>query len=196
MLPPRPSSIAGVEARGSLMSNAPGSTPGARRVSATTCRQLTLSSVPKDLETIINVLKDMGVTVRVALPLFVALCSPALLLFGRWQSYDPRVPDQLLDFIHTYTVNVLKDAQVFQAHREGAKIDMEDLRLAIQSRVNNSFTQPPPRELMLELAADRNNQPLHVVPKRYGVLLPPEQLCLLNPNYQLGKKGAAEGEAE
>ncbi len=65
-------------------------------------------------------------------------------------------------------MNVLKDAQVFQAHRQGQKVEVDDLRLAIQSRVNNSFTQPPPRELMLELAADRNNQPLSIVPKRYG----------------------------
>jgi len=125
--------------------------------------------IPKDLETINNILKDMGV-----------------------QSFDPRVPDQLLEFIHTYTVNVLKDAQIFQAHRSGQKVEIEDLRLAIQSRVNNSFTQPPPRELMLELAADRNSQPLNPVPKRFGVLLPPESMVLGNANYQLGDVAKAD----
>jgi hypothetical protein len=30
------------------------------------------------------------------------------------QSHDPQVCDQLLEFMHGYTVNVLRDAQVYQ----------------------------------------------------------------------------------
>jgi hypothetical protein len=43
---------------------------------------------------------------------------------------------------------------------------------------------------MLELAAERNAQPLDVVPKKFGVLLPEEQFCVTNPNFTLddGKK--------
>lgn len=60
-------------------------------------------------------------------------CFPSLLFFpSKTQNYDARVPDQLLEFLHTYTVNVLKDAQIFQAHRQGSKVEVEDLRLAIQ----------------------------------------------------------------
>jgi transcription initiation factor TFIID subunit 9B len=77
-----------------------------------------------------------------------------------------------------------------QAHREGNKLELDDARLAIQSRVNSSFTQPPPRELMLELAKERNAQPLDVVPRQFGVLLPPDELALTRPVFQLdlGKK--------
>lgn len=57
-----------------------------------------------------------------------------------------------------------------------------------KSRVNNSFTQPPPRELMLELAAERNAQPLDPVPKKFGVLLPAEEFCLTNPIFELDLK--------
>jgi transcription initiation factor TFIID subunit 9B len=141
---------------------------------------------PQDLETIATILKDMGVN-----------------------SYDPLVGDQLLEFMHAYTVSVLRDAQFYQvrartkgverkedsfchlqAHREGSKLELDDARLAIQSRVNSSFTQPPPRELMLELAKERNAQPLDVVPRQFGVLLPPDELALTRPVFQLdlGKK--------
>ena len=88
------------------------------------------------------------------------------------------------------------------AHRKGPKLELDDVRLAIQSRVNNSFTQPPPRELMLELASERNSQPLDVVPKKFGVLLPPESQQVAGQNYQIDfdaneknskKKGAKRG---
>lgn len=103
---------------------------------------------PSDLTTIANILRDMGV-----------------------QSVDPLVNEQLLEFVYHYTTSVLRDAQFYQAHRDGAKLELEDARLAIQSRVNCSFTQPPPRELMLELAAERNAQPLDVVPKSVALVV-------------------------
>ena len=84
--------------------------------------------------------------------------------------------------------SLLNKAWCAQAHREGEALELDDARLAIQSRVNNSFTQPPPRELMLELAAERNAQPLDVVPKKFGVLLPDEAFCLTNANYVLEPK--------
>jgi len=52
----------------------------------------------------------------------------------------------------------------------------QDVRLAIQSRVNFSFTQPPPRELLLELAQKKNNLPLPIIPDKLGVLLPEDEV--------------------
>lgn len=126
----------------------------------------TSQNKPKDVETIEAILKDMGV-----------------------HSYEPQVCDQLLEFMYGYTVNVLRDAQVYQTHRDGKTLELDDARLAIQSRVNNSFTQPPPRELMLELAAERNSQPLEVVPKKFGVLLPEDSFCLTNANFDVDAGG-------
>ncbi|KAG9445083.1 hypothetical protein H6P81_016423 [Aristolochia fimbriata] len=44
-------------------------------------------------------------------------------------------------------------------------IDCEDIKLAIQTKVNCSFSQPPPRKVLLELARNRNKIPL---PKSVG----------------------------
>jgi transcription initiation factor TFIID subunit 9B len=64
-------------------------------------------------------------------------------------------------------------------------LTLENIRLAIQSRVNYSFTQPPPREVLLELAHQKNNTPLRIVPSKFGVVLPPDDYCLTAPTYQV-----------
>jgi transcription initiation factor TFIID subunit 9B len=56
--------------------------------------------------------------------------------------------DNLL-FSQGYIVDVFQDAKVYSEHADKDKLDIEDVRLAIQSRVNHSFTQPPPREVCI-----------------------------------------------
>lgn len=101
------------------------------------------------------------------------------------QDYEPRVVHQFLDFWYRYVVEVLGDAQVYSAHAGKSVIDCEDVKLAIQSRVNFSFSQPPPRETLLELARIRNSIPLPKAISGPGIALPPEQDTLIALNYQL-----------
>ncbi|RWW16818.1 hypothetical protein BHE74_00020459 [Ensete ventricosum] len=61
--------------------------------------------------------------------------------------YEPRVVHQFLELAYRYVVDVLSDAQVYADHASKTAIDPDDVRLAIQSKVNFSFSQPPPREL-------------------------------------------------
>jgi transcription initiation factor TFIID subunit 9B len=102
---------------------------------------------PRDAKLISHVLNSMGV-----------------------EEYEPRVINQLLEFmysiltiwafgfskmlfLHTnleYVSDVLQDAQVYSSHAAKSELDLADIRLAIQSRVNFSFTQPPPREVILK----------------------------------------------
>ncbi|CAN6294757.1 unnamed protein product [Urochloa humidicola] len=100
--------------------------------------------------------------------------------------YEPRVMHQFLDLAYRYVGDVLGDAQVYADHAGKAQIDADDVRLAIQAKVNFSFSQPPPREVLLELARNRNRIPL---PKSIAppgsIPLPPEQDTLLAQNYQL-----------
>jgi len=42
--------------------------------------------------------------------------------------------------------------------------------------------------LLLELAKDKNSQPLPLLPNKLGVLLPPDQYCLTSQTYQLDAK--------
>ncbi|KAJ1976242.1 Transcription initiation factor TFIID subunit 9 [Dimargaris verticillata] len=59
---------------------------------------------------------------------------------------DPKVVNQLLDFAHRYTTEVFQDALLYSEHAGKAELDLEDVRLSIQGRVNHSFTTPPPKE--------------------------------------------------
>ncbi|MCD7463747.1 Transcription initiation factor TFIID subunit 9 [Datura stramonium] len=87
------------------------------------------------------------------------------------------------------------DAQVYSEHAGKASIDSDDIKLSIQTKVNFSFSQPPPREkfmtfsmvirVLLELARNRNKIPLPKSIAGPGIPLPPDQDTLINPNYQL-----------
>lgn len=72
---------------------------------------------------------------------------------------EPAVLVQLMEFAQRtsvgltpgYTSQILQDALVYADHaaaRQGGNhVSIDDVQLAIQSRVNYSFTQPPPKEV-------------------------------------------------
>lgn len=64
-------------------------------------------------------------------------------------------------------------------------IELEDIQLAIQGRVNHSFTTPPPKEFLLELAQEKNKAPLPLIPEKYGIRLPAEKHCLTGINFSI-----------
>ncbi|CAA7407558.1 unnamed protein product [Spirodela intermedia] len=115
--------------------------------------------------------------------------------------YEPRVVNQFLELWYRYVVDVLNDANVYSEHAGKGAIDPDDVKLAIQSKVNFSFSQPPPREVLLELARSRNKVPLPKSIGGPGIPLPPEQDTLLSPNFQLfiprkQVSGSADGPEE
>ncbi|KAI9307799.1 transcription initiation factor IID, 31kD subunit-domain-containing protein [Cunninghamella echinulata] len=101
------------------------------------------------------------------------------------QEYDPKVVQQLLEFAHRYTVDVFQDALVYAEHANKPDIDLEDIQLAIQGRVNHSFTTPPPKEFLLELAEEKNKVPLPLIPEKYGNRLPSDKYCLTGLNFNI-----------
>ena len=54
---------------------------------------------------------------------------------------------QLLEFLQRYIYDVLTEARVYSEHASKTAVDLDDVRLAVQAKVNFSFTQPPPREV-------------------------------------------------
>lgn len=82
--------------------------------------------LPRDAKIVKSLLKSMGV-----------------------EEHEPRVVHQFLELWYRYAVDVLTDAQVYSEHAGKATIDCDDIKLAIQSKVNFSFSQPPPREVLL-----------------------------------------------
>ncbi|KAI8888204.1 TFIID-31kDa-domain-containing protein [Backusella circina FSU 941] len=101
------------------------------------------------------------------------------------EDYDPKVVHQLLEFAHRYTSDVFQDALIYAEHAQKNDLELEDIQLAIQGRVNYSFTTPPPKEFLLELAQEKNKTPLPLIPEKYGIRLPSEKHCLTGINFSI-----------
>lgn len=46
-----------------------------------------------------------------------------------------------------YTSDVFQDSLIYAEHANKNDLDLDDIQLAIQGRVNHSFTTPPPKEV-------------------------------------------------
>ncbi|KAK1882506.1 Transcription initiation factor TFIID subunit 9 [Dissostichus eleginoides] len=105
-------------------------------------------NIPKDAQVMIQILKDMGIT-----------------------EYEPRVINQMLEFTYRYVTTIIEDAKIYATHAKKSTVDADDIKLAIQCRMDQSFTSPPPRDFLLEPYT--------------GPRLPPDRYCLTAPNYRL-----------
>ncbi|XP_071503957.1 transcription initiation factor TFIID subunit 9-like [Diadema antillarum] len=119
-------------------------------------------STPRDAEIMTAILKDMGVT-----------------------DFEPRVINQMLEFTYRYVTDVLDDAQIYSSHAGRKDVDIDDIKLAIQTRLDHSFTTPPPREFLMEVAKQKNSSPLPAIKPHNGPRLPPDRYCLSACNYRL-----------
>jgi len=120
-----------------------------------------------------QILKDMGIT-----------------------EYEPRVINQMLEFAFRYVTTILDDAKIYSSHAKKPNVDADDVRLAIQCRADQSFTSPPPRDFLLDIARQKNQTPLPLIKPYAGPRLPPDRYCLTAPNYRLKsliKKGPNQG---
>eukprot|EP00474_Spongospora_subterranea_P010118 CRZ10576.1 hypothetical protein [Spongospora subterranea] len=113
-----------------------------------------------------------------------AVCIDAILRSMGVVEYEPRIIHQLLEFMHRHVCEVVNDAQMYQQHAGRSKMDISDIRLAIQTKMNFAFVQPPQREVLHAIALEGNSQALPVIdPERVGLRIPPEQYCLTATNY-------------
>lgn len=116
----------------------------------------------KDAQSMMAVLKDMGI-----------------------EDFEPRVISQLLEFSYRYTTTLLDDAKAFSTHAGKKSIDSEDIKMAIRSKVDFSFTTTPPRDLLIELSKNKNKNPLPPIKDHSGIRLPPDRFCLHAQNFFL-----------
>nr|XP_046266526.1 transcription initiation factor TFIID subunit 9 isoform X2 [Scatophagus argus] len=119
-------------------------------------------TIPKDAQVMVQILKDMGIT-----------------------EYEPRVINQMLEFTYRYVTTIIEDAKIYATHAKKSTVDADDIKLAIQCRMDQSFTSPPPRDFLLEIARQKNQTPLPLIKPYAGPRLPPDRYCLTAPNYRL-----------
>ncbi|XP_022721596.1 transcription initiation factor TFIID subunit 9-like [Durio zibethinus] len=84
------------------------------------------------------------------------------------EEYEPRVIHQFLELCRRC---IDRCTGLLRAWRE-ANHRLRDVKLAIPSKLNFSFSQPPPREVLLEFARNRNKVPLPKAIPGPGVPLP------------------------
>lgn len=88
-------------------------------------------------------------------------------------------------FLTGYVTCILDDSRVYANHAKKKFIDLDDVRLAVKMQLERSFTNPPPRDVLLEVARAKNNIPLPFVKPNNGLRLPPDRYCLNGTNYRL-----------
>lgn len=84
-----------------------------------------------------------------------------------------------------YVTCILDDAKVYTNHAKKKIVDLDDVKLASQMVLDKSFTNPPPRDVLLEIARGRNIAPLPLLKSHCGLRLPPDRYCLIATNYKL-----------
>ncbi|GJQ13191.1 hypothetical protein GpartN1_g4982.t1 [Galdieria partita] len=124
---------------------------------------------PEDARAIANILKAVGV-----------------------ESFDTRVVAQLVEFVYKYIGEVLELSKTFAQYAQREDIKQDDVKLAISSLLSKSFTQPPSRDVLLQLCRERNAVPLPAVETYVGIQLPPKEFQLTTRNYQLKRKTTTE----
>jgi len=122
----------------------------------------TTKQLPRDAVVMQSLLKEMGVSL-----------------------HEPRVINQMLDFVYRYVTTVVEEARVYSSYAKKKTIDVDDVKLAVKMVTSKSFTTVPPREMLLDLAKTKNTTPLPLLKSTSGLRLPPDRFCLTQPNYQL-----------
>ncbi|CAH0546635.1 unnamed protein product [Brassicogethes aeneus] len=118
-------------------------------------------NIPKDGQVVLSIMKEMGVT-----------------------EYEPKTIVQLTEFVYRYATSILEEARMY-ANNTKKKLEVDDVRLALELTAESTFTTPPPREVILECAHVKNYAPLPSVKPHCGLRLPPDRYCLSSCNYTL-----------
>lgn len=98
---------------------------------------------------------------------------------------EPKVIQQILEFMYRYTTDILQESLVYSQHAGKNDIDLEDLRLGIRMKSKNLFTSPPSREFLMELSSRKNSIPLPLLDDKIGLRLPADKHTLLGAHYRI-----------
>ncbi|KAJ1362276.1 hypothetical protein KIN20_021788 [Parelaphostrongylus tenuis] len=97
--------------------------------------------------------------------------------------YDPRVVHLLLDLLYATTSGLLMKAKAMSQHCGKIVIDETDVQMAVDF-CGILYDTRPRRAEVLKMASDRNGQPLPQVRHNFGLKLPNDRFCLLQPNVE------------
>lgn len=79
----------------------------------------------------------------------------SILLWLNWERFSFHGADMMLTLSTGYVTTIIEDAKIYATHAKKSTVDSDDIKLAIQCRMDQSFTSPPPRDVM-NIHCDRN----------------------------------------
>ena len=96
-----------------------------------------------------------------------------------------------------YTSEVLEESQVYAEHAGRETVELDDVKLAVEAKLQTEFTRPAGTEEMHEYAASVNRAPMPPLTNRPGIHMPQDD-NLPSANYQFFPRGyhAAEDRRE
>ena len=138
-----------------------------------------------------------------SLCLLCLLCSLCLLCLVVGVA---QVVVQLLDYAHNWAATILNDASANARmrvlgrapnHALGMQwatqteppVEPQDVVLAVRGRTEHGFTQRAAREVIAQQAADVNAEPMPILPRRVGVLLPSDPAAIAPAGRRLMARG-------
>jgi len=102
-----------------------------------------------------------------------------LLLEEGLADWDPVVVGQLLDIANAHVTRILKTAKTVAQHCGKERIDENDVAVAMDFNVQSHID----RNRLHALSVEKNAHPLPNIRHNFGLKLPNDRFCLLQPNY-------------
>lgn len=111
----------------------------------------------------------------------------------------------IMDFAYRYTSGILSDAMALTADGYGmppsgrsaeGTVNLNSLRLSIGSRQHYQFQPTLPKEVLLEMAQEKNRVALPKPDREFGIRLPPERYTLTGTGFGLKEEWDSEEEVD
>ncbi|KAH7724414.1 transcription initiation factor IID31kD subunit [Aphelenchoides avenae] len=122
---------------------------------------LVAKPTPKHKEVMDNLLRDMGITL-----------------------YDPQLPAAMLDVAHKVTKRILSEAHAVSDYAGKKQVDSGDVKFGIQAFDDSFKAKRPTRQFMMDLAFEKNSHPLPPIRQNFGLKLPNDRFCQVQPNFR------------
>lgn len=123
------------------------------------------NAVPRDAKIISLILRSLGI-----------------------EECEPKVLIQFLEFAYKYSTDVLKDSLSYSEHCNRKNISLNDIKLALQTRVGKHFVTPPPRQYMNDIACMVNSKPLVEYESETLMKIPDAKRALLGLEYDVAEE--------
>uniref|UniRef100_A0A915E1M5 Cell division protein kinase 5 n=1 Tax=Ditylenchus dipsaci TaxID=166011 RepID=A0A915E1M5_9BILA len=99
------------------------------------------------------------------------------------KDYEPQLILQMSDLAHSLTKQILVEARSLSEFADKKQIDRSDVEFAIQSIQEKFKPNRPSKLFLMELAAQKNAEPLPPLRQNFGLRLPNDRFCQLQPNF-------------